>query len=303
MLSRTLGWVVVLGVGGVAAWAISPGLRAQVAAVWDSQAGWTEAARRADPAGFVRHAESKLQQDLATMEQTRRELAAEVGRLAKTAREQSALAEQARVLADQFRVAYQRAQDAGAFPIEVRGAAYTEPQVRAQVSLLLAEADGYESSLTEIESVQTAAEEKIEELAVRINRTETQLAALATKRELLRARQLTTAGEELLAQVDELMTGNRQTIDANPVGTVRELLARGSSKPSGRATDSKVAEFLAAKARQPDTAETSGTVTPEFSEPTDASPAPRQSQVEVKDKSRAGKDKKSNRAKPIFQQS
>jgi len=34
---------------------------------------------------------------------------------------------------------------------------------------------------------------------VRINRTETQLAALATKRELLRARQLTTAGEELLA--------------------------------------------------------------------------------------------------------
>lgn len=303
MLSRTLGLVVILGVGGVAAWAFSPSLRTQVAAVWDSQAGWTEAARRADPAGFVRHAESKLQQDLATMEQTRRELAAEVGRLAKTAREQSALAEQARVLADQFRVEYQAAKDEGAFPIEVRGAAYTEPQVRAQVSLLLAEAEGYESSLTEIESVQTAAEDKIEELAVRINRSETQLAALATKRELLRARQLTTAGEELLAQVDELMTGNRQAIDANPVATVRELLARGSGKPSGRATDSKVAEFLAAKARQPDTAETSVTVTPEFSEPTDASPAPRQSQVEVKDKGRAGKDKKSNRAKPIFQQS
>jgi len=213
------------------------------------------------------------------------------------------LAEQARTLADQFRTEYQRAKDEGAFPVEVRGAAYTEPQVRAQVSLLLAEAEGYESSLTEVESVQTAAEEKIEELAVRINRTETQLAALATKRELLRARQLTTAGEELLAQVDELMTGNRQAIDANPVGTVRELLARGSGKPSGRATDSKVAEFLAAKSRTNETEETPVNLTPQFAEPADAIPASAQSQVEVKDTSRTGKDKKANRGKPIFQQS
>ena len=100
---------------------------------------------------------------------------------------------------------------------------------------------------------------------------ETQLAALATKRELLRARQLTTAGEELLAQVDELMTGNRQAIDANPVGTVRELLARGTSKPSGRATDSRVAEFLEAKSTQ--------------------------------GKARNTKAEKSKRGKPIFQQS
>ena len=128
MLSRALGLVVLLGAGGAAAWAFSPGFRAQMAAMWDSQAGWTEAARRSDPAGFVAHAEAKLQQDLATMEQTRRELAAEVGRLSKTAREQSALAEQARTLAEQFRAEYQRAKDEGTFPIEVRGAAYTEPQ-------------------------------------------------------------------------------------------------------------------------------------------------------------------------------
>lgn len=307
MFSRTLGWLtVVFGIGGAAAWALSPGLRAQMAAVWNSQAGWTEAARRSDPAGFVAHAEAKLQQDLATMEQTRRELAAEVGRLSKTAREQSALSEQARTLAEQFRTEYQRAKDEGTFPIEVRGAAYTEPQVRAQVSLLLAQADGYESSLSEIESVQAAAEEKIEELAVRINRTETQLAALATKRELLRARQLTTAGEELLAQVDELMTGNRQAIDANPVGTVRELLARGSSKPSGRATDSKVEAFLTAK-QEPKTdagvsdadpnVEVTGALLP--------SPSPRQTQSQTggKGKPRAAKGQKPNHTKPIFRQS
>jgi hypothetical protein len=112
-------------------------------------------------------------------------------------------------------------------------------------------------------------------LAVRINRTETQRAALATKRELLRARQLTTAGEQLLAQVDELMTGNRQAIDANPVGTVRELLARGSSKPSGRATDSKVESFLTAKPKaEADAAESQVDASTEVTEASFPPPAP-----------------------------
>jgi phage shock protein A len=151
---------------------------------------------------------------------------------------------------------YQTAQADGRFPVEVRGAAYTESQVRSQVSMLLAEAEGYEASLADLESVRATAEAKIEELAVRINRTEAQLASLATKRELLRARQLTAAGEQLLAQVDELMTGNRQTIDANPVATVRELLARTPAKQEGRATDRKVEEFLTAKPAKPEAVET-----------------------------------------------
>lgn len=302
MLSRTLGLVVVVGIGGAAAWAFSPGLRTQITAFWDSQAGWTEAARRADPAGFATHAEAKMKHDLATMEQTRRELAAEVGRLSKTAREQSALAEQARTLSEQFRVEYQRANDDGSFPIEIRGAAYTEAQARSQVSLLLAEAEGYAASLADIETVRAAAEEKIEELAVRVNRTETQLAALAAKRELLRARQLTTAGEELLAQVDELMTENRQAIVENPVGTVRELLTRSPSKPVGRAADRRVEEFLTAKPEpKADAADTQANDTVDAADASFTSPSPRQ--TSGKDKPRNAKDKKASRAKPIFQQS
>ena len=298
MLVRTFALVVVLGVGSAAAWAFSPGLRTQMAALWDSQTGWTEAARQADPAGFASHAEAKLKQDLAEMERTRRELAAEVGQLSKTAREQSALAEQARRLAEEFRDVYQTAQADGRFPVEVRGAAYTEAQVHSQVSMLLAEAEGYEASLADLESVRTTAEAKIEELAVRVNRTEAQLASLATKRELLRARQLTAAGEQLLAQVDELMTGNRQTIDANPVATVRELLARTPAKPEGRATDRKVEEFLAAK---PEAVETTieSFDTSVIEPTTQQSPA----QFDSKGKPRTGKQSKPTRTKPIFQQS
>jgi DNA repair exonuclease SbcCD ATPase subunit len=301
MLVRTFALVVLMGVGSAAAWAFSPGLRTQIAALWDSHMGWTEAARQADPAGFASHAEAKLQQDLTKMDATRRELTAEVGRLSKTAREQSALAEQARRLAEQFRDVYQTAQADGRFPVEVRGAAYTESQVHSQVSMLLAEAEGYEASLADLEAVRTTAEAKIEELAVRINRTEAQLASLATKRELLRARQLTAAGEELLAQVDELMTGNRQTIDANPAATVRELLARTPAKQEGRATDRKVAEFLTAEPAKPEAVET----TVELFDTSVTEPTTQQSpaQFDSKDKPRTGKQSKPARTKPIFQQS
>jgi chromosome segregation ATPase len=301
MLVRTFTLLVVLAVGGAAAWAFSPGLRTQMTALWDSQTGWTEAARQDDPVGFSGYAQRKLKQDLAKMDATRRELTAEVGRLSKTAREQSALAEQARRLAEEFRDAYQAAEADDRFPVAVRGAAYTQSQVRSQVSMLLAEAEGYEASLSDLETVRTTAEAKIEELAVRINRTEAQLAALATKRELLRARQLTAAGEELLAQVDELMTGNRQTIDANPVATVRELLARTPAKQEGRATDRKVEEFLTAKPEPAEAVET----TIELFDTTVIEPTSQQSPVQFdsKDKPRTGKQSKPARTKPIFQQS
>jgi len=192
-----------------------------------------------------------MKQDLTVMQKTRRELAAEVGSLARKTREQTAMAAQARTLADEFRIQYLSAQVSDSFPIEIRSQAYTEAQVRSQVSLLLAEAEGYEESLTDIESVQVEAEKRMEDLAVRINKTESQMVALSTKRELLRARKLTSEGAALLAQVDELMTGNTQAIAGNPVRTVRELAAAEQAKPTGRATNRKVEDFLAAKPTSP----------------------------------------------------
>ncbi len=246
MLKQAIGVVVVLAAAVAAIWHYSPGLRTKMSHAWNEQTGWTEQARRADPVGFVNHAEKKMKEDLTAMQKTRRELAAEVGTLVRKTREQRALAEQSRAMADEFRQAYQAASPNGSFPIELRGEAYTEPQIRSQVSLLLAEAEGYEQSLAEIESVQTEAEQRMEDLAVRIGKTESQLAALSTKRELLRARELTTEGEQLLAQVDQLMTGNTQAIAGNPVRTVRELAA-AEQKPAGRANAAKVEAFLAAK--------------------------------------------------------
>ena len=132
----------------------------------------------------------------------------------------------------------------GRFPIEVRGAAYTDEQAKSQVSLLLAERDGYDQSVRELKEVQDTAERQMESLAVRINATDSQLTGLSAKRELLRARQLSDEGRRLLAQVDQLLDGNAQLIEGNPVHTVRELLAAPGSKSGQAAGRQRVEECL-----------------------------------------------------------
>ena len=245
MLKRMISLTVVLGVTSALAWANFPALRTKTAAIWNSQTGWSDTDREADPEGFITYAEGKMQKDLDAMREARRDLAAEIGDLCKLAREQSALASQAQALAERFRAEYQGALADDSFPVEISSQAYTQSQAKSQVSLLLAEAEGYSESLGEIEEVQAEAEQKMEELAVRISKTEWQMAALATKRELLRVRQLTTEGETLLAQVDEVMVDNTLAIADNPVRTVRELAEAERSKPAGRVPESRVEAFLA----------------------------------------------------------
>lgn len=128
--------------------------------------------------------------------------------------------------------------------VVLAGAAYTEGQARSQVSMLLAEAEGYQTSLADLRKVKRQAEEQMKALAVKISASESQLAALSTQRELLRARQLTAEGEQLLAQVDDLMTGNTRLIEGNPVRTVRELLETAPTQSGKRTSNSRVDAFL-----------------------------------------------------------
>lgn len=274
--------------------AVSPGLRTQVQQKWNTWCGWSEAAREADPVGFASHARRRLDRDLETMRETRQELAGEIGQLSRKIREQQALGDQARQLAEGFRDAYQTASTSAGFPMEVRGAAYTEGEAKSQVSMLLAEAEGHHEAVEQLTNVREEAESRMESLVIRINSTETQLAALSTKRELLRARQLTAEGEQLLAQVDQLMTGNAQMIDGNPVRTVRELLDAPAAKPTKTASQQRVEAFL------------TGKPVVHMEDPADSAPADSAAtpvsieQKPVKRKESSGSDKTD---KPIFQQS
>ncbi len=248
MLKRMIIGATVLAAIGVGAAANSPTLRAKLQQQWADWTGWAQEARQADPVGFAEYARKKLKRDIEVMERTRRELAAEVGGLSRKIRGQQALADQAQMLAEEFRDRYQATSSDGGFPIEIREAAYTEAQAKSQVSMLLAEAEGYKDSLVELKKVQQEAESRMEALAVRINTTEAQLAALSAKREVLRARLLSDEGEQLLTQVDDLMTGNARLLQGNPVRTTRELLTVETTSAEKPVSAEKVEAFLAQKA-------------------------------------------------------
>lgn len=251
MLKRAISGTIVLTVAiggiGVGGYAVSPAFRAECGRRVAQLTGWTEEARQADPVGFSDFARQRLERDLGDLQEIRRELAAEIGQLAHKIREQEALRDQAKTLSEEFRDQHQQASTGEDYPVMVRLAAYTEDQVKSQVSMLLAEAEGYERALSGLQEVKQEAETKLESLVVSINETEAQLAALSTKRELLKIRLLSDEGEVLLAQVDDLLNGNTQLIDGNPVRTVRELLQSPSQDSEQRVANTRVDEFLAQK--------------------------------------------------------
>jgi hypothetical protein len=235
-------------VAGGAMYAVGPGFRTSVNQQVQDWVGWTEAARQADPVGFTNYVEARLRKDLTSLRTAEKDVSREVDILTREIRKQRAFAEHAQRLCEEFRQAYQHAQGNGRFPLTVRNAGYTREQVESQVSLLLAEADGYRAALEQLVKIQQQAEERLETLVVRINSTETQLALLPMQRNLLRAQVLSDAGQHLVAQVEQLLDGNRQIIQGNPVRSVADLLAVPAEPAKPRSNLQAAHDFLAAKA-------------------------------------------------------
>ncbi|MCA9057112.1 MAG: hypothetical protein KDA85_01375 [Planctomycetaceae bacterium] len=226
----------------IAAYVRSDGFQQSIDRTVNEATGWNEEARKEDPQGYLDFVEKRLTQDLKTMQQTRKALAAEMNNITEQEQQLDAKVKYARELADEFRAAWR----ADRFPVEIRHAAYTRDQTEAQVSILLAQIDGYQDSLEQIESARQQSEMRVEELTVQVVRTETNLALIDTQRELLRARALTTTRDELVAQVDALFTDNRTLLSGSPIRSVEELLETADISTSSMTTSrDRVHSFLA----------------------------------------------------------
>jgi hypothetical protein len=244
MLKRFAFVATLIAVVGGGAYGISPTLRVQVGR-WVAEVTGQPPKPEVDPVGFTDHAAGKLQKDLVSMQGTRQELAGEVGKLTRKVHEQEALRDGGTALANAFREKYLSAKAEGAFPIAVCGRSYSETEAKTQVSLILAEVQGYEQAIAALRDVQGKAEAELEAMAVKINTTETQLVALKAKQGLIEAHRLTAEGEQLLAQVDDLVQDNAKAIADNPVGTIQELMAAAEATRKTPAKRESVEAFLA----------------------------------------------------------
>jgi hypothetical protein len=179
--------VALLAVGG-ALMAGSPSFRTMIWVWVNKITCWTPDAIQKDPVGYMKFVEKKLAGDQNKIQETWRNLGVSVAKLAKKQIAKRELLERGTAFAEDFRDVYQNAN--GNFPVEVRGEVYTEAQLRSQLSLLLAQNDGLTESLSEIDMEMIAANNKMEELVVQKEKTESQLALLETKRELFQAEKL-----------------------------------------------------------------------------------------------------------------
>jgi len=229
-----LGWL---------AWTKLPGLRTKVSGKVDEYGGWTEEARRDDPVGFLTYAEEKLAADIEAFRQSRETLAAtRTNAEAEKARNEGLLAA-ADELAGQFRAAFQGAEAAGAWPVEVKGASYTRDKLVDQVESILSERATYAKVVGIYGDVIVSAEEQRKELRDRIQSSEATLVELRAQKELVRVDKLTAEADKLLAQVDALINGNQQTLVAlDEPRSVEALLA--ASEEAGEPTASGALEYL-----------------------------------------------------------
>ena len=99
-----------------------------------------------------------------------------------------------------------------------------------------------------------------------------------------------------------MMAGNTQAIAGNPVRTVRELADAEWSKPTGRVTNSRVEQFLTqVLAEKPEATDSIDDDTVRATPTSYQSQAP--VQIVPQSKQRPRSKAKTERQKPIFQQS
>jgi phage shock protein A len=242
---RFLIGIVILIVLGVLAWRYLPGCRQQAKDVYREYGGWTDAARREDPVGFLEYAEKKLNENLAAFRATQTSLVESKQTVEEGRAHAEEMAAKAGELAGKFREAYRTAEGGGGYPVTVAGAEYMRDELLEQVRLTLSEGRNYREIVADYEEAGAAVDAKEKELVTQIADTKAALAQLPARKDIARVNELTANTAELLGQVKELLDENEEVLSGSPVRTVEELVASAGGEAED-AGDVDVQAFLEA---------------------------------------------------------
>jgi len=233
--------VVVIATGFTTLVTVSPAWWTCATVTVESLIQWTPEAIEKNPILYTQFVEAQLKKDLKTFQVTRKALALRMDTLAKKLAEKTKQLEKGKNFADEFAEAITN----GTFPVRLHGKDYTETQLRNQLALTLAQVNGLKESVAEITNVSVAAEDELRKLVVNIEKTETQIALLTTRREVSRSRTTSAEGLEMIATVNSVLEGNQILIRHNPVRTIEELLKDNeTATQSVPASETQVHEFL-----------------------------------------------------------
>lgn len=238
--------VALIAVGGYIAWNNIPGLRDKVTQAADNLRSWDAEARKNDPMGFLEHASKQLSADITAFEDAKKGLDATKKKAEDTLASFRDDEANAKTLASTIKERYVAAEASGEWPVTVLGESYSRDKLMEQVEELLATQDNAAARQTEYLAVLEKIEMKRGELRTRINDSKAALDRLAAQKAMIEVDTLSTEADELLAQVNEVVTGNSGTVD-DPVRSLEDLLKDASKAASAETkteSPSRALDFL-----------------------------------------------------------
>lgn len=226
----------------------NPGVKAKVDNMVNTYGGWTEEARKKEPAKFIEHAINQLEKDKVTFNAQR----VSYGAVRSEAEASLKMAEtkiaKANEFAEGIKMAYTKASTASTWPVEFSGASYTEDQLVTQVSTILHEKKAHENSIGTYKAILEDIETQDTALLTRITEIDGEIIKLKASKQAVQMKKLTADADSMLSKVNDLLEGNTSTIselNSSPIRSLDDLNLGGQE--AGAADDDKKAKTVANK--------------------------------------------------------
>ena len=221
--------VLFLVAAGAAAYYFVPNFRTKVNQQVDKLVGWNEEAIRKDPVGFIDHAISTLEKNIAKFDLMKSDLAVAKAKIQQLHESNGDKLSFASKQLDEFKDAYKEAKEEKEWPAEVAGKEYSELELKQQVGLVLTQKGGYENVAKATQAAFDLAGKREMEVVGGHSESKAKLELLRTQRELVKVNQLTAETEKLLAEVKDVLVQNEALTADTKVRTVEELMKQAES--------------------------------------------------------------------------
>lgn len=204
---------------------------------------WSVSRREADPVGYSKFVEARLNADLKTFDELRSNLAKSSASL------KGQIVDKRKSLVDMERVIdrFVDAKEAGDYPATVLGATYDEEELNAQISLLVGQIEQTTNALASFEESVAKANDEEGKLIVKIAETKDQLATIDVNRNLFISKKNSAETKDMLAEMSRIFNDNASYLAGSPIRDGNDLVIELNEEEAGAATSSRVEEYLKAR--------------------------------------------------------
>lgn len=238
--------IIVLGiVAMVATYLFAPGLWVKAVDKYDEVAGWSEEAKKKDPARYLEYIIKKTGEEYGKIDQYVSDHQVALKKLHHEKDKSQKRVDAATGLLAQLKEIYGEVKEGKAsFPVEFRGQSYKESQFKRQIKTLLNEKTAQDAALKRLMANIDKLTNKLDKIREARTEYSSKISVLEAELAVARANVGSADMEKLIEKADDILmyVDNNASEFATPLRTTEELMK--DSEGSGSEMDEKVDAFL-----------------------------------------------------------